>query len=97
MYFGSEYRAITALMQKLLTFIPLGIFFAILRQSMQELWQRKAVTGVAVLYFVVFAGLVEGMQLALASKSVDMTDWLLQIIGAVIGLKDMRSSFPALI
>ena len=87
MYFGSEYRAITALTQKLLTFIPLGIFFAILRQSMQALWQRKAVTGVAVLYFVLFAGLVEGMQLALASKSVDMTDWLLKIIGAVIGFK----------
>lgn len=87
MYFGTEYRAITALAQKLLAFIPLGVLFALLRQSLPELWQRKTTCVIALIYTVLFAGLLEGVQLALVDKTVDMTDSLLQILGAVLGFK----------
>ncbi len=87
MYFGTEYRAITALVQKLLSFLPLGIILAVFRQSFLVVWQRNVATAFAICYIVIWSGFVEGMQLALASKSVDLTDWLLQCVGAIIGFK----------
>ncbi len=85
LYFGTEYRAITALAQKILVFLPLGVLFALAWQAQHESWQRKASAIIGLLYITGLAAFSEAMQLALPGKTVDSTDVLLQIMGAGIG------------
>ncbi|WP_169337161.1 VanZ family protein [Arsukibacterium perlucidum] len=85
LYFGTEYRAITALAQKILLFLPLGVLFALAWQAQRESWQRKASAIIGLLYITGLAAFSEAMQLALPGKTVDSTDVLLQIMGAGIG------------
>lgn len=85
LYFGTEYRAITSLAQKLLTFIPLGVLFAMTCQVQRTNWQRQLLVIIALLYIASLAGIIEAMQMALPGKTVDLTDALLQLLGAIAG------------
>ncbi|GGW62738.1 hypothetical protein GCM10008111_18380 [Alishewanella tabrizica] len=85
LYFGTEFRAITALSQKILTFIPLGVFFALAWLAQQQRWQQQLLTFMALLYIVSLASVIEGMQLALPGKTVDATDVILKVVGAALG------------
>ncbi|HSG50882.1 MAG TPA: VanZ family protein, partial [Rheinheimera sp.] len=77
LYFGTEYRAITALLQKLILFMPLGALFAAVYQRCSLQWQRQVTLTVAVGFITGLALLSEAMQLALPGKTVDATDVLL--------------------
>lgn len=85
LYFGTEYRAITALLQKLILFMPLGALFAAVYQRCNVQWQRQVTLTVAVGFITGLALLSEAMQLALPGKTVDATDVLLECLGAAAG------------
>ena len=85
LYFGTEYRAITALLQKLMLFMPLGALFAAVYQRCSLQWQRQVTLTVAVGFITGLALLSEAMQLALPGKTVDATDVLLECVGAAAG------------
>ncbi|MDR6983600.1 glycopeptide antibiotics resistance protein [Rheinheimera pacifica] len=85
LYFGTEYRAITALLQKLLAFLPLGVLLALFQHRLSLRWQQHTVQIVGSIYVISLALLCEGMQLALPGKTVDITDAILQIGGAAAG------------
>lgn len=73
-YFGTEYRAATEVLHKLLFFLPLGALLA--------LRLRKAV---ALLLAAALALVVEGGQLFLPGKHADLTDWVIELSGAALG------------
>lgn len=85
LYFGTEYRAITALLQKLLIFFPLGVFLALFQRRMPLRWQQQAVRVLGSIYIAGLALICEAMQLTLPGKTVDITDAALQIFGAAAG------------
>ncbi|WP_240221997.1 VanZ family protein [Rheinheimera hassiensis] len=85
LYFGTEYRAITALLQKLLLFFPLGILLALFQRKLSLRWQQQTLQIVGSIYVISLALLCEAMQLALPGKTVDITDAILQIGGAAAG------------
>lgn len=100
LYFGTEYRAITALAQKILVFLPLGIMFAFAWEAQRESWLRKFFIIGTLLYITGLGAFTEAMQLALPGKTVDVTDVLIQIIGAGIGFVgylflQRRANLPA--
>ncbi|HEY0924550.1 VanZ family protein [Rheinheimera pacifica] len=85
LYFGTEYRAITALLQKLLVFSPLGVLLALFQRKLSLRWQQQTLQIVGSIYVISLALLCEAMQLALPGKTVDITDAILQICGAAAG------------
>ncbi|MCS4307429.1 glycopeptide antibiotics resistance protein [Rheinheimera pacifica] len=85
LYFGTEYRAITALLQKLLAFFPLGVMLALFQRKLSLRWQQQSLQIAGSIYVIGLALLCETMQLALPGKTVDITDAILQIGGAAAG------------
>ena len=85
LYFGTEYRAITALLQKLLVFFPLGVLLALFQRKLSLRWQQQTLQIVGSIYVISLALLCEAMQLALPGKTVDITDAILQICGGAAG------------
>jgi glycopeptide antibiotics resistance protein len=85
LYFGTEYRAITALLQKLLVFFPLGVLLALFQCKLSLRWQQQTLQIVGSIYVISLALLCEAVQLALPGKTVDITDAILQIGGAAAG------------
>jgi VanZ family protein len=85
LYFGTEYRAITALLQKVLLFAPLGALWAFSYNAVQQPWQKRLLLTVTGCYTILLAFITEAMQLALPGKTVDLTDVLLAIMGAASG------------
>jgi glycopeptide antibiotics resistance protein len=85
LYFGTEYRAITALLQKLLVFFPLGVLLVLFQRKLSLRWQQQTLQIVGSIYVISLALLCEAMQLALPGKTVDITDAILQIGGAAAG------------
>ncbi len=84
-YFGTEFRAVTEVLHKLVFFAPLGMLLAIGRMQVRDrllgrLLDVGAVLGVAVVAFVIELG-----QVALPSKHPDTTDWLLALVGGAAG------------
>lgn len=73
-YFGTEFRAVTEVLHKLLIFVPLGWTLA------RALGRRAALA----LGAAAAAG-VEAGQLFLPAKNPDFTDWLLETAGAAAG------------
>lgn len=83
-YYGTEFRAATEVLHKVLFFAPLGIFAGL---GMQGVFRSRAVVwGLGVLFASGVAGVIEGGQLALPGKNADLTDWALESFGAIFGL-----------
>lgn len=85
LYFGTEYRALTALLQKVLFFMPLGALFILLWRTLANGWPRKLALTLLTAYSLALATGIEAMQLALPDKIVDRTDILLYLIGIALG------------
>jgi len=85
LYFGTEYRAITALLQKLVLFMPLGALFAAMYLRCSVKWQRRLILALTAGFITGLAMLSEALQLALPGKTVDATDVLMECIGAAAG------------
>ena len=86
-YYGTEFRAVTEVLHKILFFMPLGAFLALAAKSLR--YQRSvAHVVVRVLTFAVLLSApiaIELGQVMLPGKYPDTTDWLLETIGALLG------------
>lgn len=85
LYFGTEFRAITSLLQKTLLFLPLGVLFSLSYLKLEPDWQKRLMLVFSAGYILLLAAFTEAMQLALPDKTVDITDVLLSVIGAALG------------
>lgn len=83
-YYGTEFRAATEVLHKLLFFAPLGAFLQLALRGLGALPPR-ARSGVAALGVALVAAGVEGIQLALPDKNADLTDWVIECAGGLLG------------
>jgi VanZ family protein len=81
-YYGTEFRAITEVFHKVLFFAPLGVALAFIS------WGYGFITFsryVAYFWIALTATGIEAGQLLLPDKNADLTDWLLEVGGGLIG------------
>lgn len=93
-YAGTEYRAVTEMLRKTLFFAPLGGLLAWGVACQPWRWRAP----LFVLAMLVLAGLpavIEGGQLMLPHKIVDLTDWLLAWLGGLAGYAAARRMLRA--
>jgi len=83
-YFGTEFRAITEVLRKMLFFAPLGglLAWGVARQPWR--W-RGPLFALSMLALVLMPAVIELGQLMLPHKIVDMTDWFLESVGGGLG------------
>jgi len=93
-YFGTEYRAITEVLRKSLFFAPLGglLAWGVARQPWH--W-RGPLFALAMFALVGLPAVIEGGQLMLPHKVVDLTDWLLAWLGGLAGYAVARRMLRA--
>lgn len=84
-YFGTEYRAATEVLHKTGFFLPLGALLALAVMQIQHaVWRRYAgAAALAVIGMTAFG--IELGQLFVPGKNVDVTDWVLEVLGGGIG------------
>ncbi|NWG38464.1 MAG: VanZ family protein [Hydrogenophilaceae bacterium] len=83
-YFGSEYRAMTEVMHKVLFFIPLGMFLGWFVSRLRYMWRGYA-TWISIALIAGFALCVVAGRLIQPGKSPDIMDPFLQFLGGVLG------------
>lgn len=83
-YYGTEFRAITEVLHKLLFFAPLGALLARGVGGLPYAWRGPAAL-VACASIVLFALGIELGQVLLPGKFPDTTDWLLESLGGLAG------------
>jgi glycopeptide antibiotics resistance protein len=88
-YYTSEYHAINELLRKAGTFIPGGLVLAL---GCRRLSTRASLV-LAFLLFGLIAAAIEGGQMFLPGKVADVTDWLLETIGGILGVLTGRWIF----
>lgn len=89
-YFGTEYRAVTEVMHKAGFFFPLGALLALaVTQTRNYIWRRHAVAAAMAVIGMVALG-IEAGQLFIPGKNVDVTDWMLEVLGGVAGFAIIR-------
>jgi len=81
-YYGTEFRAITEVFHKILFFIPLGSSFAFISWG----YRFRTFSRFVSYFCIALAALaIEAGQLLLPKKNADLTDWVLEVTGGVIG------------
>ena len=95
-YYGTEYRAITSVFQKMLFFAPLGVLLAWWVVGLPWLWRSYAAAS-SMLVIVVTALGIELGQVMLPGKYPDTTDWLLESVGGILGYLLFRLVWARLI
>lgn len=89
-YFGSEFRAITELLHKVLFFAPGGVLLAWTTAPLRSSkWGRPAAAA-SIALLAALAFVIELGQVLLPSKYPDLTDWLLETAGGLIGYLSFR-------
>ncbi|MBI1285459.1 MAG: VanZ family protein [Thiobacillus sp.] len=83
-YFGTEYRAITEVLHKILFLMPLGGLLAWACRKLPWRW-RGPFFGLAMLMLVGVPVLIEVGQLLLPDKIADLTDAVLSWLGGLLG------------
>lgn len=84
-YFGTEFRAITEVLRKMLFFAPLGFLFARASLDMPLAWQCIPLHLAMLLLAACVATSIEAVQILLPNKVADFTDGALEFLGAAIG------------
>lgn len=90
-YYGTEFRAATELLHKILFFMPLGMLLALARRPFRHGaldWLSRALA-VAAMMGVPLG--IELGQVLLPGKFPDSTDWFLETMGGMIGYALMRT------
>ena len=88
-YYGTEFRAVTEVLHKVLFFIPLGALLAWFVSGLRWTWRGYGAFLSLVLIAVVSLGTVAG-RLAQADKNPDSMDMVLQWLGGVLGFVIIR-------
>lgn len=83
-YFGTEFRAITEVLRKMLFFMPLGGLLAWGVASQPWRW-RGPLFALAMFLLGFMPALIELGQVLLPDKFADLTDWLLAWLGGLAG------------
>lgn len=83
-YFGSEYRAITEVMHKVLFFIPFGLFLGWFVSRLRYMWRGYA-TWLSLVLIAGFALFIVAGRLIQPGKSPDIVDSFLQFVGGALG------------
>jgi glycopeptide antibiotics resistance protein len=83
-YFGTEYRAATEVLHKVLFFIPLGVALGWLVSGLRYMWRGHA-TLISMVAMAGIAGIAVAGRLAQPGKNPDIMDLVLQWLGGVIG------------
>lgn len=85
-YYGSEFRAVTEVLHKVLFFAPLGALLALGRFQIRRFSPlRTLYMGMALVIMVGVPLLIELGQVGLPDKYPDSTDWMLKVLGAGAG------------
>jgi VanZ family protein len=84
-YYGTEYRAATEVLHKLLFFLPLGVVLQLVLGAFRRRLPPRGRVLLALLAVGLVAAGVEGVQLALPGKNADLTDWGIEFIGGLVG------------
>ncbi len=89
-YYGTEYRAATEVLHKAGFFLPLGMLLALAVMRIRYIeWRRYAgAAALAVIGMTAFG--IELGQLFVPGKNVDVTDWVLEVLGGGIGFSLIR-------
>jgi glycopeptide antibiotics resistance protein len=95
-YFGTEFRAITSVFQKMLFFAPLGALLAWWVVGLPWLWRSYAAAASMSVILVTALGIELG-QVMLPGKYPDTTDWLLESVGGILGYLLFRLVWARLI
>jgi VanZ family protein len=81
-YYGTEFRAITEVFHKILFFIPLGIALAFISWD----YRFRSVSRFVSYFWIALTALgIEFGQILLPKKNADLTDWVLEVTGGIIG------------
>jgi len=83
-YYGTEFRAVTSVFQKVLFFAPLGGLLAWFVAGLPWLWRGWAAAASILLVLAVPLGIELG-QVLLPGKYPDTTDWFLESLGGLLG------------
>jgi glycopeptide antibiotics resistance protein len=83
-YYGTEFRAVTSVFQKVLFFAPLGALLAWFVSGLPWLWRAWAASAAFLLIPAVALGIELG-QVLLPEKFPDTTDWFLESLGGYLG------------
>jgi VanZ family protein len=89
-YYGTEFRAVTELLHKILFFAPGGALLAYGVCRVPSLSWRGTAGIAAVVFIAVVALFVELGQVILPGKHPDLTDWILEAAGGWIGYFGLR-------
>ncbi len=87
-YYGTEYRAATEVIHKILFFVPLGMTLSFISSGY---FFSKASRYISYCWIIIFAFAIELGQFFLPSKNSDVTDFVLEIIGGLIGYKVFKT------
>ncbi|MCC6531370.1 MAG: VanZ family protein [Burkholderiales bacterium] len=90
---GSPFRAVTEVLHKTGFMFPLGVLLGGLATSLSGRVPRGIRHAAVVLFIVATACAIEAAQLALPRKTVDLTDWMLEVAGGVAGYVAMLAVY----
>jgi VanZ family protein len=82
---SSPFRAVTEVLHKTGFLFPLGVFLGGIASGIPRIFPRGLVHTGMVLFVMATASAIEAVQIALPRKNVDLTDWFLEVSGAVAG------------
>ena len=88
-YYGTEFRAATEVLHKVLFFIPLGAILGLAVAQLRWTW-RGFGTGIALVLIAFTALAIDIGRLALPEKNPDNIDVVLQLLGGAIGYVFVR-------
>jgi glycopeptide antibiotics resistance protein len=89
-YYGTEFRAITSVFQKILFFAPLGALLAWFVAGLPWLWRGWAAAASILVILLAALGIELG-QVLLPDKHPDTTDWVLESLGGILGYAVVRA------
>ncbi|TCV88113.1 VanZ family protein [Sulfurirhabdus autotrophica] len=84
-YYGTEYRAITEVLHKMGFFLPLGALLGLGVTQIHHYSWRQFAGWFAILSISLFALGIELGQAFLPGKFADITDWMLETLGGILG------------
>ncbi|MBI1865904.1 MAG: VanZ family protein, partial [Nitrospirae bacterium] len=90
-YFGTEFRAVTEVLHKVVFFFPGGVFLSFLALRVEGAVRRQLAAAVAFSFIGLVALATEAGQVFLPSKVADLTDAGLEATGGILGYLAARA------